>query len=205
LWSSQGPDAYKDSTSQREQSKEEEEGPPKKKRKRAKTSSQTTELPTASGAALHTDNALKARNHFPASCEHEFGSLPIPPSCSRGKEVFPHNVSFRCADWTGTDIVEDSTGYDVVVAFSISKWIHLNALDAGLTSFFRKVHKVLVEGGVFILEPQLWDSYAKARRMSDTLKENAKKLKLKPEDFQGVLEEIGFRHETRIEVGEGGM
>lgn len=57
------------------------------------------------------------RNYFPASCEHEFGSLPIPPSSNRGKNVFPHNICFRTADWTKTSIPEDADGYDVVVGY----------------------------------------------------------------------------------------
>jgi len=55
-------------------------------------------------------------NYFPASFEHEFGSLPIPPSSNRGKESFPHNVCFRVADWVNVEILEDKDGYDVVVA-----------------------------------------------------------------------------------------
>ena len=48
---------------------------------------------------------------------------------------------------------------------SITKWIHLNDGDEGIRTFFRRAYEVLRPGGVFILEPQEWDSYAKARRM----------------------------------------
>ena len=50
-------------------------------------------------------------------------------------------------------------------SFSISKWIHLNNGDAGLLTFFQRVHSVLGVGGTFVLEPQEWDTYAKAKRM----------------------------------------
>jgi len=60
-------------------------------------------------------------NYFPASCEYEFGSLPIPPSEHRGKETFPHNLTFRTADWVKTTIPEDKDGYDVVVAYVLSR------------------------------------------------------------------------------------
>ncbi|PPQ98218.1 hypothetical protein CVT26_003470 [Gymnopilus dilepis] len=103
--------------------------------------------------------------YFPASCEHEFGSLPIPPSSNRGKDSFPHNITFRTADWVRTPIPEDSQLYDVVVAFSLSKWIHLNEGDEGLKFFFRRVFEVLKRGGTFVLEPQPWESYAKAKRL----------------------------------------
>lgn len=206
LWSLQSPTAHNEYAFQPlelgEGSQAADEEPPKKKRKRGKPDAVSKDGPGSE--ALRAETALKARNHFPASCEHEFGSLPIPPSDLRGKHVFPHNVSFRCADWTNADIIEDAAGYDVVVAFSVSKWIHLNTLDAGLTAFFHKAHRVLRQGGTFVLEPQPWDSYAKARRMSERLKENAKQLQLRPDDFERILEEIGFQHERRIEVGEGG-
>lgn len=56
-------------------------------------------------------------DYFPISCEHEFGSLPIPPSQNRGKHIFPHNMSFRTADWVSTTIPEDADRYNVVMAY----------------------------------------------------------------------------------------
>ena len=53
--------------------------------------------------------------HFPASCEHMFGPLPIPTQKPK-LDLFPHNVAFKCADWVTTGIAEDMEGYDVVVA-----------------------------------------------------------------------------------------
>ena len=50
-------------------------------------------------------------------------------------------------------------------SFSVSKWIHLNGGDDGLLTFFRRVHGVLRNSGTFVLEPQEWDTYAKAKRM----------------------------------------
>jgi Bicoid-interacting protein 3 (Bin3) len=125
-------------------------------------------------------------DYFPISCEHEFGSLPVPASKTRGRHMFPHNVSFRTADWTCTEIPEDAERYNVVIAcqtvtlypgllrltvlppsFSISKWIHLNGGDEALKTFFRRVYDVLEPGGTFVLEPQSWDTYAKAKRMDE--------------------------------------
>ena len=71
------------------------------------------ELPVSAVAA-----SSRGRNYFPLSCEHEFGSLPIPPSTIRGKHVFPHNISFRTANWIRDEIPEDVQGYDVVVAYA---------------------------------------------------------------------------------------
>lgn len=65
---------------------------------------------------LSTNPKLTQSDYFPMSCEHEFGSLPVPPSQNRGKDAFPHNVSFRTADWTNTEIPEDAERYTVVIA-----------------------------------------------------------------------------------------
>ena len=42
----------------------------------------------------------------------------------------------------------------------------MNDGDDGIRTFFTRVYSVLGPGGVFIVEPQEWDSYAKARRMN---------------------------------------
>ncbi|KAF6746118.1 Bicoid-interacting protein 3-domain-containing protein, partial [Ephemerocybe angulata] len=195
------------------------DSPPKKKRKRTvPKNTPTTQAPVPPATQQHDADPvpdLPARAYFPASCLHEFGPQPIPPSIKgevqgergsgRGKTAFPHNVSFRAADWTATDIPEDKAGYDVIVVFSLTKWIHLHALDTGLTAFFQKLHRVLRPGGTLVLEPQPWESYTKARRMSPTLKENYSKLLLRPEGFGEVLREVGFAGPVRMGCGgEGG-
>ncbi|KAF9649352.1 Bin3-domain-containing protein [Thelephora ganbajun] len=139
--------------------------------------------------------------YFPESLALTFGHLPIPPSTRETQDKFPHNLSFRTADWASQKIPEDDTGYDVVIAFSLTKWIHIHNGDEGLKKFFERVHAVLNPGGFFVLEPQSWESYAKTKRMDPTVNN----LKLRPEDFQTVLEGIGFvlDHSTGP-VGEGG-
>ncbi|KAI0065825.1 Bin3-domain-containing protein [Artomyces pyxidatus] len=141
-------------------------------------------------------------DYFPASCQHMFGPLPIPPVDVGGADAFPHNVSFRCADWVNEVIPEDAGGYDVILAFSVSKWIHLNGGDDGLHRFFRRVHDALTQGGTFVFEPQQWDSYTKARKLHPV--QNAKKLQLHPDIFQDVLRGIGFGPARRLGApGEG--
>ncbi|KAI0772033.1 Bin3-domain-containing protein [Trametes elegans] len=152
-------------------------------------------------------------DYFPASCEHMFGPLPIPDATSTSAshggasaDAFPHNVAFRTADWVSGEIPDDAEGYDVVLAFSVSKWIHLNGGDDGLARFFRRVHGVLKPGGTFVLEPQEWETYAKTRRMDLKLRENAKGLKLRPEDFGQMLQDIGFGPAEHLgSAGEGGF
>lgn len=152
-------------------------------------------------------------DYFPASFEHMFGPLPLPSSLTSTstatpgqKSEFPHNVVFVTADWAAKEIPEDAEGYNVVIAFSISKWIHLNGGDAGLMQFFRRVHSVLLPGGKFILEPQEWDTYAKAKRLDSRLRENAQTLMLRPHDFERILQELGFGPAVHLgSTGEGGF
>jgi len=153
-------------------------------------------------------NSACVHDYFPAAFEHMFGPLPISSALpdSPSERRFPHNVSFRTADWVKDGAVEDRQGYDIALAFSITKWIHLNNGDEGIKSFFRRVFAALRPGGVFILEPQEWASYAKTRRMNPILKENARSLQLRPDDFSEVLKEIGFVNEEGLgETGEGGF
>ncbi|KAF8886496.1 S-adenosyl-L-methionine-dependent methyltransferase [Infundibulicybe gibba] len=142
----------------------------------------------------YTQAPASLPDYFPLSCEHEFGPLPIPPFQVRGKHSFPHNLSFRTADWTTTPIPEDATAYTVVIAFSISKWIHLNGGDKALDVFFRRVHAVLKVDGSFALEPQ-----ARSEKMQ-------KHLKIRPDDFGSLLQGIGFSPPKRYGVpGDGGF
>lgn len=86
------------------------------------------------------------------------------------------------------------------------KWIHLNNGDDGLIEFFTRVFTTLHPDGRFILEAQPWESYHKAARLSDELKESCSKLKLRPEDFERILlEDIGFTSVEKLidESGKG--
>lgn len=154
------------------------ESPPCKKRRRAADAMDMDE---------DVDVDVQSRaDYFPAALEHMLGPMPVPPTLTaRNAHTFPHNLSFRAADWARGGIPEDTDGWDIVLAcvsfllpyaniqadlairrrLSISKWIHLNGGDDGLIAFFRRVYSVLQPGGTFVLEPQDWGSYAKARRM----------------------------------------
>eukprot|EP00246_Nothoceros_aenigmaticus_P002777 TRINITY_DN13647_c1_g3_i1.p1 TRINITY_DN13647_c1_g3~~TRINITY_DN13647_c1_g3_i1.p1 ORF type:complete len:138 (-),score=4.85 TRINITY_DN13647_c1_g3_i1:7-420(-) len=50
--------------------------------------------------------------------------------------------------------------YNSVLCLSVTKWIHLNWGDEGLIIFFSKILKILRPGGILVLEPQPWKSYA---------------------------------------------
>ena len=65
-----------------------------------------------------------------------------------------------------TDLDHVITEYDTIMAFSVTKWIHLNFGDQGLKRFFRRIYRTLRPGGMFLLEPQPWSSYRLKRRMT---------------------------------------
>ena len=84
----------------------------------------------------------------------------------KGRLPFPHNCFFENEDVTtgGGD-----HSFDVISAFSVTKWIHLNHGDEGLLKFFRGVYDSLKPGGRFVFEPQQWKSVWKSTSASGAL------------------------------------
>ena len=56
--------------------------------------------------------------------------------------------------------------YDIILALSLTKWVHLNWGDAGLKRLFQRVFHHLRPGGRFILEPQPFSSYARKKKLT---------------------------------------
>uniref|UniRef100_A0A1I8IH04 RNA methyltransferase n=1 Tax=Macrostomum lignano TaxID=282301 RepID=A0A1I8IH04_9PLAT len=78
---------------------------------------------------------------------------------------FPYNVFFQAGNYV-LDSEEqlgkvEENKYDIIQAFSITKWIHLNWGDRGLKLFFRRAFRELRPDGKLILEPQPFQSYKK--------------------------------------------
>eukprot|EP00632_Arachnochrysis_sp_CCMP2950_P003033 CAMPEP_0185716990 /NCGR_PEP_ID=MMETSP1164-20130828/43959_1 /TAXON_ID=1104430 /ORGANISM="Chrysoreinhardia sp, Strain CCMP2950" /LENGTH=438 /DNA_ID=CAMNT_0028384625 /DNA_START=30 /DNA_END=1346 /DNA_ORIENTATION=- len=88
--------------------------------------------------------------------------------------------------------------YDVVCAFSVTKWVHLAHGDAGIRRFFARALAALKPGGRLVYEPQEWRSYRRAKHKcakheSDTIRHNFATIKLRPADFAKLLvDDIGF-------------
>ena len=93
---------------------------------------------------------------------------------------FPKNVWFRRQNYVCTmdeEVEQTQEEYDVILALSITKWIHLNWGDIGMKSeiavfivgiynfvfsdFFLRAFKNLRPGGRFIVEPQEFSTYWK--------------------------------------------
>lgn len=74
------------------------------------------------------------------------------------------------------DLANITAEYDTIIAFSVTKWVHLNFGDQGLKRFFKRIFQTILPGGRLILEPQPWSSYRLKRRMT-VRKENLDLLK----------------------------
>ena len=59
--------------------------------------------------------------------------------------------------------------FDVILALSLTKWLHLNWGDAGLKRCFRKMYLQLRPGGVLLLEAQDFKSYSRKRKLTVSL------------------------------------
>ncbi|KAF1847590.1 S-adenosyl-L-methionine-dependent methyltransferase [Cucurbitaria berberidis CBS 394.84] len=104
-------------------------------------------------------------------------------------------VKFFSADWVVATNQSISGPYDVILALSVIKWIHLEHLDQGLRIFFHKCSSSLKPDGYLIIELQTWDSYEKAVRPSKGphFNSNLHLLKYRPEtSFDDLLAEEGL-------------
>merc|ERR1712062_588767 len=91
---------------------------------------------------------------------------------------FPGNCFFKCEDFVNS-AHGNVKKYDVIMCMSVTKWVHLNWGDEGVTSLFRKCFDMLVPGGRFILEPQRWRSYKKKRNISEATRHHFGTIKLR--------------------------
>ncbi|OMJ95071.1 hypothetical protein SteCoe_1610 [Stentor coeruleus] len=101
---------------------------------------------------------------------------------------FPGNIDFYCANFLDGTCKK----YDTILCLSTSKWVHLNWGDSGLINMFNNIYNALEYKGIFIFEPQNWKSYKKSRTRTDQILQNYKSIKIKPDDFHLVLNNLGF-------------
>ncbi|XP_063042642.1 7SK snRNA methylphosphate capping enzyme-like [Engraulis encrasicolus] len=130
-------------------------------------------------------------------------TAPLVPEASPARG-FPHNVFFmkenyvlerqeQVAGQQEQQREEEEEEYDVILCLGMTLWVQLNWGDAGLQRLFRRAHRQLRQGGIFILEPQPWSSYARRKRISETTYRNYCSIRLKPDHFTTYLtSEVGF-------------
>ncbi|KAK6733825.1 hypothetical protein RB195_017532 [Necator americanus] len=142
----------------------------------------------------YCDQEIEFLGKFPASFCTNFG--PVSNHTLSFSTKFPDNVWFRKENYVleNEELLETvQEEFDVILALSITKWIHLNFGDDGLRRFFRRAYNQLLPGGRFIVEPQPFASYRKRSKMTEKLKTNYAAIEFKPEDFEMYLiESVGF-------------
>lgn len=142
-------------------------------------------------------------SNFPKSMRALYGPLK-PPVMTDGSRSFPYNIKFVHANYVleSDELLETvRPEFDIILCLSISKWVHLNNGDDGLKRFFRRAYANLKPGGKFILEPQAWSSYSKRRKLTPTIFENYKKIRLFPDKFKDfLLHDVGFATSQKLQT-----
>ncbi|XP_020321419.1 7SK snRNA methylphosphate capping enzyme [Oncorhynchus kisutch] len=136
---------------------------------------------------------------FPVSLWISRGPIaapPLPDTPTMPPGNFPSNVSFVKGNYvleSDALLLTQRPEYDVILCFSVTKWVHLNWGDGGLKRLFHRVFRHLRPGGLFVLEPQPWITYGKRKKLTDSIFKNYHSIRLKPEQFSTYLtSEVGF-------------
>lgn len=106
-------------------------------------------------------------------------------------------VKFISEDWAISKNPATAGPYDIILALSVIKWIHLEHLDEGLERFFSKCSSSLLPGGYLVLEIQPWESYEKAihPKKAPHFGERLQRLNYRPEtSFTELLTRQGLVH-----------
>ncbi|CAA19465.1 putative RNA methyltransferase Y17G7B.18 [Caenorhabditis elegans] len=153
----------------------------------------------------YCDHETEVSGKFPASFGVQFGTVSQRNEAPRSFSTkFPDNIWFKKENYVlesdeMLDMIQPE--FDVILALSITKWIHLNWGDDGMRRFFRRAYAQLHPGGRLIIEPQAFDSYKKRAKMSEELKANYSKIEFKPEDFEmWLIETVGFESVEKLGV-----
>ena len=75
------------------------------------------------------------------------------------------------------DLARQYPEYDVILALSVTKWIHLTHGDAGLKRAFVRMFLQLRAGGKLVLEAQPWASYKRKKKLTVCLHVDYSSLK----------------------------
>lgn len=145
-----------------------------------------------------SSSSVAAMRYFPRILATKIGPLPLPPPHT---PAFPLCMHFMAADWMQMPLKEGQ--YDLVLALSLNKWIHLHHGDGGLLRFLARIAISLSCHGVFLWEMQPWSSYDQARSLSRELRAKHAQLRVQPEDIPYILDILGLSVHTHIAQGMG--
>ncbi|XP_076364937.1 LOW QUALITY PROTEIN: 7SK snRNA methylphosphate capping enzyme-like [Tachypleus tridentatus] len=118
---------------------------------------------------------------------------------------FPNNVFFIQGNYVleSDELLEaQQPEFDCILCLSLTKWIHLNWGDEGLKRVFQRMYAQLRPGGRVILEAQAWKSYARKKKLTETIFKNYQNIKFRPEQFNEYLlsKEVGFSTCTLVDM-----
>ncbi|TPP63271.1 7SK snRNA methylphosphate capping enzyme [Fasciola gigantica] len=116
-----------------------------------------------------------------------------------GSVIRYDKINFQVANWIDNTTPTEEPEYDTIMAFSVTKWIHLNYGDAGLMRFFRRAFNLLKPGGHLILEPQPKSSYRKTR-FTAKQRSTYQTLKIDPVKLEPLLVDLGFSYFDTIKL-----
>ncbi|KAF2801706.1 S-adenosyl-L-methionine-dependent methyltransferase [Mytilinidion resinicola] len=126
---------------------------------------------------------------------------------SSEKQEAARKVTFELFDFASTIPFVGAAAeidWDVVLLLSVIKWVHLNTSDQVLIDLFMHLFTILKSGGYLVIEPQDWTNYKRAVKKCPSLKENFKKLRLRP-PFDDVLKSQGWEEVDGWERDEVGF
>ncbi|KAI3624931.1 hypothetical protein CBS14141_002352 [Malassezia furfur] len=145
---------------------------------------------------------VEAAAYFPACFAAQYGRC----RSRRAAPRLPGCIALHAGDWVegvAALAAEDARGYDLILCFALTKWVHLNAGDAGLVRLCARLAACVVPGGIVALEVQPWASYDQARSVSRTLRAAYAQLQLRPDDVAFVMETVGLVPLGTVATGTG--
>jgi 7SK snRNA methylphosphate capping enzyme len=123
----------------------------------------------------------------------------------RGEVCPSHMTRMQWLDMAEVDR-QDSLGYQMILAMSVTKWIHIHHFDSGLRHFFARIASCLAIDGVFIIEQQGYKSYKNAIKLTppdSQARRNFAALRVMPDDFAWILvQELGLQGPFQIREKE---
>uniref|UniRef100_A0A8C9ZFD7 RNA methyltransferase n=1 Tax=Sander lucioperca TaxID=283035 RepID=A0A8C9ZFD7_SANLU len=145
---------------------------------------------------LSHDQATEERKQIDPAPSPLRGSSPSQPEVPAPSHDVTLNILYLPPPMQGDYVSEAWPGrgqYDVIMCLSVTKWVQLQSGDGGVARLFRRAYQSLAPGGLFILEPQPWSSYAHSKRISEWTYRNFRAVRLRPEQFTSYLtDSVGF-------------